>query len=321
MREEGIWNPEAASQPGQPRETLSQKQRTVTTERAEWSTQNLLQVSGELCVLRSEGWREDVPGSVLNEAVAQVQLPQWGHPLDGLSRRERGNCGQPITHSFPSCFLWESTWKTVAEEAVEASREMLFRSNGPIQGQILAGAAAKMRIGGQFPSLLCPCTLCLLQGRAEPHQRYDYYRWPQSLSQPALSHAVGQPGPWHQEAILMFWEWVLAHSPQQQQQQKLLTAQTKSIKSTMHPSSSKHANIPVAIVEMKLLILEHLKSKPQVKIVSLQLNSTPSARWIRDVCSGVASGVKWLQCSLGGDHGMLPCRTGHSFSRCQCMLF
>lgn len=49
----------------------------------------------------------------------------------------------------------------MVKEAVEASREMLFRSNGPIQGQILAGAAAKMEIGGQFPPpspLLCPRT-------------------------------------------------------------------------------------------------------------------------------------------------------------------
>lgn len=98
--------------------------------------------------------------SILNEAVAQVQVPQCGHPLDALESEE-GKCGQPITHSFPSCFLGKSPWKTMAEEAVEASREMLFRSNGPIQGQILAGAAAKMEIGGQFPPpspLLCPRT-------------------------------------------------------------------------------------------------------------------------------------------------------------------
>lgn len=144
-------------------------------------------------------------GSILNEAVAQVQLPQCGHPLDALES-EGGKCGQPITHSFPSSFLGKSPWKTMAEEAVEVSREMLFRSNGPIQGQILAGAAAKMGIGGQFPLPSPPlyprtCVSAPETSRTASVMTTGALRPP---SQPALSRALGQQGPWHQEAILMF---------------------------------------------------------------------------------------------------------------------
>lgn len=97
----------------------------------------------------------------------------------------------------------------MAEEAVEASREMLFSNNGPIQGQILAGAAAKMRIGGQFPPpspLLCPSTDLCHCSRDEQNRISDLMTIGdlRSLSQPAVLHAVGQQGLWHQEAILMF---------------------------------------------------------------------------------------------------------------------
>lgn len=111
-------------------------------------------------------------GSILNEAVAQVQLPQCGHPLDALES-EGGKCGQPITHSFPSSFLGKSPWKTMAEEAVEVSREMLFRSNGPIQGQISLVQQPRWGLGDNSHYRLhyyVPAHVSVRQRRAEPRQ-------------------------------------------------------------------------------------------------------------------------------------------------------
>lgn len=121
------------------------------------------------------------------------------------------------------------------EEAVEASREMLFRSNGPIQGQVLAGAAAKMRIGGQFPPpspLLCPSTDLCYCPRDEQNRISDMMTIGdlRSLSQPAVLHAVGQQG--HPDVLRM------GACPLPQTTTTTTaktTAQTKSIKTTMHP--------------------------------------------------------------------------------------